>query len=168
MFIFSLNVSVSTLIAKPFYNPQMLKNNYVNALVDTDFVLENTLKMNFERNQATELNYFIKQTSAATSSDTATTNAVSMERMGWGFKYTFHTDLAANNFVKNLRNVSRVNFAFGIILAMLGPIAIPAFLGGIWAYSLADNIEYQASKPGEGVILNLQYIPTYSVEPANF
>lgn len=114
------------------------------------------------------LNESTKQASVGIKSNAIIANSVSIERIGWGVKYTFHADLEANNFAKNLRNMARVNLVSGVILDMLGPIAIPNFLAGVWAYSLADNIEYQARKAGEGVVLNLQYIPTYSVEPANF
>ena len=56
--------------------------------------------------------------------------------------------------------------AFGIIFQGVGSIAaIPNGISAIWAYSLADSVDYNANRPGSGVILEVHYLLVYNCKP---
>ncbi|MDK2802746.1 MAG: hypothetical protein KFW09_05145 [Oscillospiraceae bacterium] len=92
----------------------------------------------------------------------------------WGVKHTFLSDGSAQRYAQNIRQKAHLHsaiglsdgVAFGIIFQGVGSIAaIPNGISAIWAYSLADSVDYNANRPGSGVIVDIKYLITYTCRP---
>lgn len=91
----------------------------------------------------------------------------SKEYHWWGVKRIFYSDDSARDYAYKLRMVGHGNAgAAAIAGAVFGGVgAIPNGLGAAYAYSIADTVDYNANKSGDGVILEVHWILTYNCYP---
>lgn len=91
----------------------------------------------------------------------------SSETFWWGRKHTFYTDDAARDYAYDVRMSAHANAGAAVVAgAVFGGVgAIPNGLTAVWAYSLADTVDYNANKSGEGVIVEISWILTYKCYP---
>lgn len=85
----------------------------------------------------------------------------------WGVRHTFYTDDSARDYAYDVRMAAHKAAAAAAIHAVLfeGVGAVPAGLTAVYAYSLADTVDYNTNKAGDGVILEIQWILTYDCYP---
>ncbi|MDO5040226.1 hypothetical protein [Clostridium sp.] len=89
------------------------------------------------------------------------------ETYWWGRKHIFYTDAAARDYAYDVRMSAHANAGAAVIAgAVFGGVgAIPNGLTAAWAYSVADTVDYNANKPGKGVVLEARWILTYKCYP---
>lgn len=89
------------------------------------------------------------------------------ETYWWGRKHIFYTDTAARDYAYDVRMSAHANAGAAVIAgAVFGGVgAIPNGLTAAWAYSIADTVDYNANKPGKGVVLEVRWILTYKCYP---
>lgn len=85
----------------------------------------------------------------------------------WGVRHTFYSDDAARDYAHELRMVAHLNAGAAAIAGVVftGVGALPSGLSAIYAYSVADTVDYNANKPGKGVILEIKWILAYKCYP---
>ena len=85
----------------------------------------------------------------------------------WGVKHTFLSDGSAQRYAYNIRQKGHLNAGTAILAgAIFGGVGvIPNGLTSVYAYSLADSVDYNANRPGIGVILEVNYLLFYNCKP---
>lgn len=85
----------------------------------------------------------------------------------WGVRHTFYSDGAARDYAYELKMAAHLNAgAAAIAGAVFGGVgALPNGLTAIYAYSLADTVDYNANKPGKGVVLEIKWVLVYKCYP---
>lgn len=85
----------------------------------------------------------------------------------WGVSHSFYTDASANAYAYKVRMLAHANAGVAVIAGVLlpGVGAIPNGLTAVYAYSVADTVDYNANKQGSGVVLDINYWLTYNCRP---
>lgn len=85
----------------------------------------------------------------------------------WGRKHIFYSDNAARDYAYNVRMSAHANAGAALIAGAVfsGVGSVPNGITAIWAYSIADSVDYNANKSGEGVILEVTWILAYRCYP---
>lgn len=85
----------------------------------------------------------------------------------WGVRHIFYSDSAARDYAYNVRMNAHVDAgAAALAGAIFGGIgALPSGLSALYAYSIADTVDYNANRPGNGVILDVNWWLTYRCYP---
>lgn len=90
-----------------------------------------------------------------------------IESFWWGVRHTYYSDESARDYAYYVRKLSTTSAGIGGILGGLfgGVPGLPNGLTAIWGFSLADTIDYNASLPGNGIILEMTFLLTYKCMP---
>lgn len=89
-----------------------------------------------------------------------------IERFWWGVRKTFYDDATAKRFAHEWREASN---QFGILSLILGvtypPASVISSLGVWYCNSIAESVSYNAELDGDGCVLDITYLFTFSCYP---
>lgn len=141
----------------------------INNASDADFIIE-TLKIRFsELNDKAETYQITIKDSGRIVNNTPEFRVAGQSSVyeWWGVRHTFHWDDAARDYAYNVRQAAHANagvaFIGGAVFGGVG--AVPNGLTAVYAYSIADTVDYNANKSGNGVVLDINWWLTYSCYP---
>ncbi|MFC0265812.1 hypothetical protein [Alloscardovia macacae] len=93
-------------------------------------------------------------------------NDIKEEFFWWGVRRTYLTDAAALAYVAELRRARNASEVIESITRYIHPAAhVLAKLNTWYAKTLGDSIEWAAKQPGNGVVVEMTYVLTYTAVP---
>lgn len=95
------------------------------------------------------------------------TRSSTMTGYWWGVRGIFYSDASARNYAYKVRLIAHGSAASSLIFGVLfgGIGALPSGLTAVYANVVADSVDHNANKPGNGVILDLNYLLFFTCKP---
>lgn len=85
----------------------------------------------------------------------------------WGARHVFYWDDAARDYAYEVRMLAHANAGAAVLAGAIfsGVGGVPNGLSAVYGYMIADSVDYNANKSGDGVILDVNWWLTFSCYP---